>query len=149
MLTERSPRIAAAHRLLRRSRRTEAGEFLAEGAPAVTEAVGYARERPGEVLELFVTESAAAKHTPLIRAAFAAGVEVTQVTERAAAALSDTVTPQGLVVRCTHPRTTVADVLSGSPDADRRSGRGQRSGQRGHRDQTGRRGRRRRGDRRR
>ncbi len=115
MLTERSPRIAAAHRLLRRSRRTEAGEFLAEGAPAVSEAVGYARQRPGEVLELFVTESAAAKHTPLIRAAFAAGVEVTQVTERAAAALSDTVTPQGLVVRCTHPRTTVADVLSGSP----------------------------------
>ena len=33
------PRIVAAHRLLRRSRRTEAGEFLAEGAPAVTEAI--------------------------------------------------------------------------------------------------------------
>ena len=47
MLTERSPRIAAAHRLLRRSRRTETGEFLAEGAPAVTEAIAYAREHPG------------------------------------------------------------------------------------------------------
>ena len=44
-----------------------------------------------------------------------AGVEVTQVTERAAAALSDAVTPQGIVVRCAHPQTTVADVLAGSP----------------------------------
>ena len=115
MLTERSPRIAAAHRLLRRSRRTETGEFLAEGAPAVTEAIAYAREHPGEVLELFITEAAAAKHVRLVRAAFAAKVEVTQVTEKAAAALSDAITPQGIVVRCAHPHTTVADVLAGSP----------------------------------
>ena len=115
MLTERSPRIAAAHRLLRRSRRTETGEFLAEGAPAVTEAVAYAREHPGEVLELFITEAAAAKHVRLVRAAFAAKVEVTQVTEKAAAALSDAITPQGIVARCAHPQTTVADVLAGSP----------------------------------
>ena len=115
MLTERSPRIAAAHRLLRKSRRTEVGEFLAEGAPAVTEAVAYARDHPGEMLELFITEAAAAKHTTLVRAAFAARIEVTQVTERAAAALSDAMTPQGLVVRCAHPQTSVADVLAGSP----------------------------------
>ena len=115
MLSERSPRIAAAHRLLRRSRRTETGEFLAEGAPAVTEAIAYAREHPGEVLELFITEAAAAKHVRLVRAAFAAKVEVTQVSEKAAAALSDAVTPQGIVVRCAHPQTTVADVLAGSP----------------------------------
>jgi TrmH family RNA methyltransferase len=51
----------------------------------------------------------------LVRAAFAARVEVTQVTEKAAAALSDAVTPQGIVVRCAHPQTTVADVLAGSP----------------------------------
>ena len=101
--------------MLRRSRRTETGEFLAEGAPAVTEAVAYAREHPGEVLELFVTEAAAAKHVKQVRAAFAAKVEVTQVTEKAAAALSDAITPQGIVVRCTHPQTSVADVLAGSP----------------------------------
>jgi TrmH family RNA methyltransferase len=115
VLAERSPRIAAAHRLLRRSRRTETGEFLAEGAPAVTEAIAYARDNPGEVLELFITEAAAAKHVRLVRAAFAAKVEVTQVTEKAAAALSDAVTPQGIVVRCAHPQTSVADVLAGSP----------------------------------
>ena len=54
------------------------------------------------MLELFITEAAAARHTTLVRAAFAAGIEVTQVTEKAAAALSDAVTPQGLVVRCAH-----------------------------------------------
>jgi TrmH family RNA methyltransferase len=115
VLTERSPRIAAAHRLLRKSRRTEVGEFLAEGAPAVAEAIDYAREHPGEVLELFVTEAAAAKHKALIRAAFAVKIEVTQVSEKAAAALSDAVTPQGLVVRCALPQIKVADVLAGSP----------------------------------
>jgi TrmH family RNA methyltransferase len=101
--------------LLRRSRRTETGEFLAEGAPAVTEAIAYAREHPGEVLELFITEAAAAKHVRLVRAAFAAKVEVTQVSEKAAAALSDAITPQGIVVRCAHPQITVADVLAGTP----------------------------------
>jgi TrmH family RNA methyltransferase len=101
--------------LLRKSRRTEVGEFLAEGAPAVSEAIEYAREHPGEVLELFVTEAAAGKHKALIRAAFAVKVEVTQVTEKAAAALSDAVTPQGLVVRCARPHISVADVLAGSP----------------------------------
>jgi len=115
VLTERSTRIVAAHRLLRRSRRTEVGEFLAEGAPAVTEAIGYARDHPGEVFELYVTETAASRNTALIRSAFAAGVEVSQVTERAAVALTDAATPQGLVVRCAHPRTSVADVLAGAP----------------------------------
>ena len=115
VLTERSARIASAHRLLRRSRRTEAGEFLAEGAPAVTEAIGYAREYPGAVLELYVTESAAGKHVDLIRAAYAAGVEVTQVNERAAAALSDAVTPQGIVARCAILDTDPATLLAGSP----------------------------------
>ena len=92
VLTERSARIASAHRLLRRSRRMEAGEFLAEGAPSVTEAIGYARENPGAVIELYVTESAAGKHVEVIRGAYAVGVEVTQVSDRAAAALSDAVT---------------------------------------------------------
>lgn len=115
VLTERSARIVAARRLLRRSRRTEIGEFLAEGAPAVTEAIAGAREHPGRVLELFVTEAAAARHTALVRAAFAAKIEVTQVTDRAAAALSDAVAPQGIVVRCAHPAVDVADVLAGSP----------------------------------
>ena len=115
MLTERSARIVAAHKLLRRPRRAEAGEFLAEGAPAVSEAIGAAAENPGVVRELYLTESAGARHTDLIRRAYAAGVTVTQVSDRAAAALTDAVTPQGLVVRCALPATTVDDLLATKP----------------------------------
>ena len=115
MLTERSARIVAAHKLLRRSRRVEAGEFLAEGAPAVSEAIAAETERPGTVLEFYLTATAGARHPELARQAFAAGVPVTQVTARAAAALTDAVTPQGLVVRCALPATTVSDLLETKP----------------------------------
>ncbi len=50
-----------------------------------------------------------------MRAAFAAGVPVSQVTEQAAAALSDAVTPQGLVARCRLLEQPLAQVLSGGP----------------------------------
>lgn len=115
MLTERSARIVAAHKLLRRSRRAEAGEFLAEGAPAVTAAIARAADHPGEVRELYLTEAAGAKHTALVRQAYAAGVTVTQVTDRAAAALTDAVSPQGIVVRCVLPAAGLADLLERRP----------------------------------
>jgi TrmH family RNA methyltransferase len=115
VLTERSARIVAAHKLLRRSRRAEAGEFLAEGAPAVTEAVARAADHPGEVLELYLTEAAGARHTGLVRQAYAAGITVTQVTDRAAAALTDAVSPQGIVVRCALPRNSATDLLATGP----------------------------------
>ncbi|HET8589407.1 MAG TPA: RNA methyltransferase [Nakamurella sp.] len=116
VLTERSSRIVGAHRLLRRSRREQTGEFLAEGAQAVREAVSAESERPGAVVrELYLTEAAGARHTELVRAAFAAGITVTQVTDRAAAALSDTVTPQGLVARCALPDSDPALLLAGRP----------------------------------
>jgi TrmH family RNA methyltransferase len=105
----------AAHKLLRRSRRVEAGEFLAEGAPAVAEAIAHAVDHPGVVLELYLTEAAGGRHTDLVRRAYAAGIIVTQVTDRAAASLTDAVSPQGLVVRCTLPTNTVADLLATSP----------------------------------
>jgi TrmH family RNA methyltransferase len=115
VLTERSVRIVAAHKLLRRSRRSEAGEFLAEGAPAVSEAIAAEADHPGTVLELYLTEAAGTRHPELARRAFAAGLTVTQVTERAAAALTDAVTPQGLVVRCALPSRTVSDLLATGP----------------------------------
>ncbi len=115
MLTERSARIAAAHRLLRRPRRAEAGEFLAEGAQAVREAVAAERDNPETVLELYLTAEAGRRNVELVRAAYAAGIEVTQVTDRAAAALSDTVTPQGLVARCRLLDVDLSTVLERSP----------------------------------
>ena len=115
MLTERSARIAAAHRLLRRPRRAEAGEFLAEGAQAVREAVAAERDNPGTVLELYLTADAGRRNVEVVRAAYAVGIEVTQVTDRAAAALSDTVTPQGLVARCRLLDVDLSAVLERSP----------------------------------
>ena len=115
MLTERSARIVAAHKLLRRSRRAEAGEFLAEGAPAVTEAIARAADHPGNGAGAVPDRGGRGRHTELVRRAYAAGVTVTQVTDRAAAALTDAVSPQGLVVRCALPSISVADLLATGP----------------------------------
>lgn len=114
VLTERSSRVASAHRLLRRSRRVEAGEFLAEGVQAVTEALAYAREHPGVVRELFLTPDAAARHVDLVRAAYATHVEVSVVNRRAMELLSDTQTPQGIIVRCASLDVPLAQALGGS-----------------------------------
>jgi TrmH family RNA methyltransferase len=113
--SERSSRIAAAHRLLRRARRMQAGEFLADGAQAVREAVAAERERPGTVRELYVTEDAAARQVDIVRGAFGAGITVTQVTERAATALTDAVTPQGLTARCALPDDDPSSLLASAP----------------------------------
>ncbi len=107
MLTERSARVAAAVKLHRLAGRRRARRFLAEG-PNLLEAAS-AR---GLVLEVFVTESAAQRHAALL-----SGLRrpVHPVTERAAKALSDTVTPTGLVAVCEMRETPLADVLAGSP----------------------------------
>ena len=107
MLTERSARVVAAAKLHRHVVRRRAGQFLAEG-PNLVEAAS-AR---GLVRDVFVTEAAAQRHAPLL-AALEASVHT--VTERAAKALSDTVTPAGLVAVCDMPQTRLADVLAGSP----------------------------------
>lgn len=107
MLTERSATVAAAAKLHRHVGRTRAHRFLAEG-PNLVEAAS-AR---GLVRDVFVTEAAAVRHQALLGAQKA---PVHLVTERAAKALSDTVTPAGLVAVCDIPGTQLADVLAGSP----------------------------------
>jgi TrmH family RNA methyltransferase len=81
-----------------------------EGAQAVREAVRYARVR-----ELFVTDAAADRHRDVVEAAADAGARVSPVTDRAAAALSDTVTPQGLVAVEDLLDVPVADALGERP----------------------------------
>jgi TrmH family RNA methyltransferase len=93
LLTERSGRIVAVRKLTRRSGRDDAGFFLAEGRQAVAEALAD----PDGVREVFVTEAAAAAHHDLLAGT---SVPVRLVTEKAAAGLSETVTPQGLVAVC-------------------------------------------------
>ncbi len=107
LLTERSGRVAAARKLTRRAGRDEAGAFLAEGRQAVSEALATV---PGDVREVFATEAAAAAHADLLAAT---AVPVRLVTEKAAAGLSETVTPQGLVAVC-----ALRDVPAGRLAAD-------------------------------
>ena len=63
--------------------------------------------RRGLVVDVFATESAVDRFAELL-----SGTEVHPVTDRAAKALSDTVTPVGLVAVCRMPEVSLAGVLS-------------------------------------
>lgn len=66
----------------------------------------------GSVHELFLTERAAARH-PELRGGD--GIRVSLITERAAAGLSETATPQGIVAVCGTLGMPVQDALRGTP----------------------------------
>jgi TrmH family RNA methyltransferase len=97
--------VAAALKLHRHVGRHRAGRFLAEGPNLVEAAL-----RRGLVSEVFATEAAVERFGSLL-----ADVPVRLVTEKAAKALSDTVTPVGLVAVCEVPQTTLVDLLAGAP----------------------------------
>lgn len=97
--------MAAAVKLHRHVARRRAARFLAEGPNLVEEAL-----RRGFVVEVFATDDALDRFGALLTDA-----PVHRVTERAAKALSDTVTPVGLVAVCTMPQPQLADVLADGP----------------------------------
>lgn len=97
--------MAAAVKLQRHVGRRRAARFLAEGPNLVEAAL-----RRGLVSEVFATEAAMDRFGELL-----AAVPVQLVTERAAKALSDTVTPVGLVAVCRLPEVSLDDVLSAEP----------------------------------
>ncbi|MCV7413560.1 RNA methyltransferase [Mycobacterium florentinum] len=107
MLTERSARVVAAVKLHRHVVRRRANQFLAEGQNLVE-----AASARGLVREVFVTELAAQRHATLLATQ---QCPVNVVTDRAAKALSDTVTPAGLVAVCDMPATGLRHALAGSP----------------------------------
>jgi TrmH family RNA methyltransferase len=107
LLTERSARVAAARKLTRRAGRDAAGLFLAEGRQAVVEALAD----PAGVREVLATEAAADAHRDLLGST---PLPVRLITERAAAGLSETVTPQGLVAVC-ELRDVAAGTLTARP----------------------------------
>jgi TrmH family RNA methyltransferase len=113
--TERTPRVVAARRLTTRSGRADAGRFLAEGAQAVREALAWAADGRGRMHELFVTSTAADRHPDLPAAARELAVPVSRITDRAAATMSETVTPQGIVAVCDLVDQSVGQALSGAP----------------------------------
>jgi RNA methyltransferase, TrmH family len=97
--------VAAAIKLHRHVGRRRAGRFLAEGPNLVEAAL-----RRELVIEVFVTEAALGRFEPML-----GDVPIHLVTERAAKALSDTVTPVGLVAVCEVPSTSLSDVLDDRP----------------------------------
>ena len=107
MLTERSARVVAAVKLHRHVARKRDRRFLAEGSNLVEAAIGR-----GLVVEIFATEAAAQRHQPLLASA---RVPIHLVTDRAAKALSDTVTPAGLFAVCTQLEADLATALAGTP----------------------------------
>ncbi|ADP79761.1 TrmH family RNA methyltransferase [Pseudofrankia inefficax] len=111
-LGPRAASVVAARRLRRPSARRAEGRFLAEGFQAVEAALAT-----GRLTDLFVGESAAARFGELVAKVAGTGVPVRPVTDPAAAALSETVTPQGLVGVATLPATRLADLtgLRGRP----------------------------------
>lgn len=110
-LTSRSDRVKTARRLLRRSARQSERRFLAEGPQAVREALAM----PGCVDGVFSTNDARRRHTDLVQMCLAAGVPFRLTAESGVAALSETVTPQGMVAVCRIPEHRLADVLASTP----------------------------------
>jgi TrmH family RNA methyltransferase len=108
LLTERSARIVAVRKLTRRAGRDAAGAFLAEGRQAVREALAD----PESVREVFATEVAAAASADLLGDV---PVPVRLVTDRAAASLSETVSPQGLVAVCALRDVPAEQVVAAPP----------------------------------
>lgn len=107
MLTERSARVVAAAKLHRHAGRQRARRFLVEGPNLVGAAA-----RRGLIKDVFVTEPGAERHAELLGTQPA---PVHLVTERAAKALSDTVTPCGLAAVCEPPAVGVDDVFADAP----------------------------------
>ena len=101
----RHPRIVAARRLHRRSSREEERLFLVEGRQAVAELVAFST-----AVEVFATPEAAERNADIL-----GGQSVSIVSDRVAAALSDTVTPQGLVAVAPLLDTDLASALPPSP----------------------------------
>lgn len=103
-------RVVEARKLTKAGGRRAAGQFLAEGAQAVREAIA-ARA----VTALFVTIGAAARHPELVESARRLGAVVDLIDERTAAGLSETVTPQGLIAVCPRRPVDLSEALGPKP----------------------------------
>ena len=106
----RAERVRAVRALTGRPARSRHGRFLAEGPQAVREAVAA-----GAVEQLYVTEEAARRHAAVLERALEDGVRTWTVTEDVLAAMTDTVTPQGLIAVCPVRTAQLADVLATRP----------------------------------
>jgi TrmH family RNA methyltransferase len=111
LTSTRAARVKAAQRLAKRAFRARDRKFLAEGPQAVREAL----DRAGTVHEVFVTREAAVRHADLVAAAEAAGTPVHLASGEVMSALTQTVTPQGVVAVCALLDQPLLDVLATGP----------------------------------
>jgi TrmH family RNA methyltransferase len=115
-ISPRSPRVTAARRLAKRNFRSKERLFLAEGPQAVREAAGHrAADGRGTLVELFATPEAAERHADILAAARAAGARLHLACDDVIAAISTTVTPQGLVGICRFVDTPFDAILAARP----------------------------------
>ncbi|WP_404313043.1 RNA methyltransferase [Agrococcus terreus] len=89
----RAPRVREAARLQQRAARSQTGLFLLEGPAALDEAV---RWQGAQLVEVFWTQQARERHPELLDRA-GEHAPLTEVSDRALAAIADTVRPQGVV----------------------------------------------------
>ena len=99
-------------KLAKRSARAETGLFLAEGPQAVAEALAF---RPDTVVEFYATPQALDRYPALAQAAVDAGFVVDTVSDQVLTAMSDTVTPQGVIAVCRQFPVSIGTLLAGEP----------------------------------
>ena len=115
-----SDRVRAVRRLSGRSARRREGRFIAEGPQSVTEAVAahvdaVGAGRPPVVLELYATPDAAQRYASVLDGATDVGCVVRLATPDVLAAMSDTVTSQGLVAVCAFVDVPLERLVASSP----------------------------------
>lgn len=102
-----NPSIKAATKLAARKGRRDAGQFLVEGPQAVEEGLG-------RLEEVYVTPQTVSEHADLLLRAAEAGSRVRTITPEVLRALTDTVTPQGIVAVAPIRAAELDDVLPGA-----------------------------------
>jgi TrmH family RNA methyltransferase len=102
--------LRSVRRLLRRKEREQARQFLAEGRQAVAEAL-----TAGAVAEIVVADGVVDRHADLLDRASRAGVRVGVASSDEVAALTDTVTPQGIVAVCRYVDVALETALGAAP----------------------------------
>lgn len=110
----RAPRVREAAKLHQRTARSETGLFLLEGPAALDEIV---RWQPALLVEVFATDAARERHGELIAAA-AQHATVTDVSDRALAAIADTVHPQGVVAVAKQAPVRLEDAIARAARAE-------------------------------
>ncbi len=110
IFTERTPRVVSAAKLHRPAQRRKTGQFLAEGWNAVSEAIRY-----GDVIDVYVTEDAAARFASTVVSARDRRLHVHYISPKADKLLTDTVTPPGIYAVCQSTVTDLATALDQQP----------------------------------